>query len=108
MINSYQPNQNIDIKERDYGISDAPAWWIAQADTLGGTSRLDTVHRVADRIQSHGANGRARTGSDGANFELGDTSLISPGARSSNREISRRRQGRRREDDQRGNEGLLS
>ena len=31
-----------------------------------------------------------------------------PSARSSNREISRRRQGRRREDDEPGNEGLLS
>jgi hypothetical protein len=74
VINSYQPNQNINIKERDYGISDAPAWSIAQADTLGGTSRLDTVHRVADRIQSHGANGRARTDSHGESFELGGSS----------------------------------
>jgi hypothetical protein len=73
VINSYKPNQNINIKERDYGISDASAWWIAQADT-GGASRLDTVHRVADRIQSHGANGRARTDSHGESFELGGSS----------------------------------
>jgi len=29
--------------------------------------QLDTVHRVADRIQSHGANGRARTYSSSSN-----------------------------------------
>jgi aryl-alcohol dehydrogenase-like predicted oxidoreductase len=72
------------------GISDAPARWIAQANTLAGASRLDTVHRVADRVQPRGAHGRARTDSHVESFELGASGLVSLGERRFVREVSRR------------------
>src|SRR3982074_340563 len=55
---------------------------------------------VSDRIQPDRANGGARTDSHGESFELGGSGLVSVGAWSSKREISRRRQGRRRVDEQ--------
>ena len=33
------------------GVSDAPAWWVAQANTLA-TARMVFLHRAADRVQS--------------------------------------------------------
>jgi aryl-alcohol dehydrogenase-like predicted oxidoreductase len=43
------------------GISDAPAWWIAQANTLAHLRGWSPLHRVADRIQPD----RAGAGPDG-------------------------------------------
>jgi len=55
----------------------------------GRTSRLDTVHRVADRVQPRGAHGRARTDSHVQSFELGGSGLVSLGERRFVREVSR-------------------
>ena len=55
----------------------------------GGASRLDTVRRVAGRVQPHRTNGRARTDSYGEGFELGSSGLVSVGEWNSKREISR-------------------
>jgi aryl-alcohol dehydrogenase-like predicted oxidoreductase len=73
------------------GISDAPAWWIAQANTLAELrDRLDPVHRVADRVQPRGAHGRARTDSHGESFEPGGSGLVSVGEGRFVGEVSRR------------------
>src|SRR5713226_6739403 len=56
----------------------------------GRASRLDTVHRVADRVQPRGAHGRARTDSHVESFELGGSGLVSLGERRFVREVSRR------------------
>jgi len=69
------------------GISDAPAWW-SPRQTLWRTARLDTVHRVANRVQPHGADGRARTDSHGESFEPGGSGLVSLGERRFVRQVS--------------------
>ena len=51
------------------GISDAPAWWIAQANTLAQLRGWSPLHRLADRIQPDRANRRARTDPDGQSAE---------------------------------------
>ena len=72
------------------GISDAPALVGFPGKYSGGASRLDTVHRVADRVQPRGAHGRARTDSHVESFELGGSGLVSLGERRFVREVSRR------------------
>jgi len=78
------------------GISDAPAWWVAQANTLaelrgwtqfiGLQLEYSLIERTVER----------ETDSHGQSFELGGSGFLSPGGWISNREISRRRQARRR------------
>jgi aryl-alcohol dehydrogenase-like predicted oxidoreductase len=51
------------------GISDAPAWWIAPANTLAELRAWTHFVGLLDRVQPHGANGRARTDSHGESFE---------------------------------------
>ena len=72
------------------GISDAPAWVDRPGKHSRGASRLDTVHRVADRVQPRGAHGRTRTDSHVESFELGGCSLVSAGGWRVVREVSRR------------------
>jgi len=82
------------------GISDAPAWWVAQANTLaelrGWTQfiGLQLEYSLIERTVERG------TDSHGQSFELGGSGFLSPSGWISNREISRRRQARRRADDQ--------
>ena len=82
------------------GISDAPAWWIAQANTLaelrGWTQfiGLQIEYSLIERTVERELIPMAKA------LNLGVSGLVSPGAWSSNREISRRGQGRRRADDQ--------
>jgi aryl-alcohol dehydrogenase-like predicted oxidoreductase len=72
------------------GISDAPAWWIAQANTLaqlrGWTQfiALQVEYSLVERTV------RARTDSHGESFELGGSGLVSLGERRFVREVSRR------------------
>ena len=51
------------------GISDAPAWWIAQANTLAHLRGWSPLRRIADRIQPDRANRGAGTDPDGEVFE---------------------------------------
>ena len=72
------------------GISDAPAWWIAQANTLAelrGWTQFTGLQIEYSLIER---NGRARTDSDVESFELGGSGLVSVGEWRADREVSRR------------------
>jgi len=60
------------------GISDAPAWWIAQANTLAMLRGWSHFVGLPNRIQSRRANGRTGTHPDGEGTQTRRHRLVSP------------------------------
>jgi len=57
------------------GISDAPAWWIAQANTLAQLRGWSPLRWLADRVQPDRANRRTGVGPNGQGLNLGLTAF---------------------------------
>ena len=75
------------------GISDAPAWWIARANTLAEWRGLDAVRRIANRVQSRRADSRARAVAHGRRLRPHDRRLVAAGERVADGKICQRFKG---------------
>src|SRR5258708_31564699 len=69
------------------GVSDHPAWVVAQSKYTRCVKTLDSVCGIANRIQPDPANAGKRTPSDGEGIRLNDYTLVRSGRRFVNREI---------------------
>ncbi len=72
------------------GISDAPAWWIAQANTLAHL-RVVALRWLADRIQLDRANRGARAHPHGQGTERGHNRMVAISRRHTDRQVPRSR-----------------
>ena len=63
-------------KVRYIGVSDTPAWKVAQAQTAGAIPRLVAVRRTADRVFADRADGRRRARADGAGTRAGHHAVV--------------------------------
>ena len=74
-------------KVRYLGVSDTPAWKIAEANLTAAFPRLVVVHRAADRVLAAPTHRRTGTGSDGRRIRPRDHAVVTARWRCAQRQV---------------------